>query len=126
VWAVFDVVEQEFQRFVVQLLLSNIIVIPLVVIDGDNIVCVVICMLWYCGLTLLEYLDVVPIEEEDGAVPFRMFVQYVICFDGDFRGFVGMIVSGFVVVAVFLYSVIVIIFAFEDIDGELYIISEFV
>ena len=68
--------------------------IPLVATAGDNVVRRSQRMPWFEGPSLLEYLESVSIDSENGCPPFRMAVQYVIRSAGDLRAYAGQIVSG--------------------------------
>jgi sulfate adenylyltransferase large subunit len=71
--------------------------VPVVAIDGDNIVDRSKRMGWFNGPSILEYLETVPIAESADGRPFRMPVQHVIR-AVDYRGYGGQIVSGSVAV----------------------------
>jgi len=68
--------------------------IPLSGLAGDNVASRSEAMPWYKGPSLIEWLDLVPIEacEESGAL--RMPVQWVNRPSQDFRGFAGQIAAG--------------------------------
>ena len=51
-------------------------------------------MPWYHGASLLEYLEEVPLADDDTRKPLRLPVQYVLRPDADFRGYAGQVVSG--------------------------------
>ncbi len=68
--------------------------VPVVALEGDNVVQRSRRMRWFEGPSLLEYLETVRIEPEGLARPFRMAVQSVIRCDGEMRGYTGRISSG--------------------------------
>ena len=51
-------------------------------------------MPWYCGATLLDHLETVPIARDRNLTGMRFPVQYVIRPNLDFRGFAGQVASG--------------------------------
>ncbi|HEX4066903.1 MAG TPA: adenylyl-sulfate kinase [Acidobacteriaceae bacterium] len=72
---------------------THLYFVPIVALDGDNVVHRSQRMPWFTGPSILEYLDTVPIEDGVSDQPFRMPVQHVIRQDG-FRSYAGQIVSG--------------------------------
>jgi bifunctional enzyme CysN/CysC len=91
---VFDAIVHQFREFASRVGLTDVSAIPIVAVDGDNVVTSSGKMPWYRGPTLLQHLDTVTVDDEHVAAPFRMPVQSVIRPDADFRGFAGMISSG--------------------------------
>jgi bifunctional enzyme CysN/CysC len=87
-------IEREYREFGVQIGLSEVVVIPLSALRGDNVVEPSAHMPWYRGPTLLQHLEVIPAQTLAGAQPFRMPVQWVNRPQQEFRGFAGLIVSG--------------------------------
>ncbi len=67
--------------------------LPVVAIDGDNVVRRSERMTWFEGPSILEFLETIPIKESPEEQPFRMPIQYVIR-SGDYRSYAGQIVSG--------------------------------
>src|SRR5262249_31400001 len=63
-------------------------------LKGDNVVRPSRRMPWFDGLTLLEYLEEVPVRRREHSRPLRFPVQYVIRPDSRFRGFAGRVASG--------------------------------
>src|SRR5574344_414105 len=73
---------------------ANITIIPLSALNGDNIVNRSYKSPWYKGLTLMEHLESVNIENSDDFTQFSFPVQYVNRPNLDFRGFCGTIALG--------------------------------
>ena len=90
----FGPIESEFRLFVTQLGGAFVEAIPICATEGDNVVDRSRRMLWYCGPSLLEYLDTVCVPGNLSEAPLRLPVQSVIRHSGDFRGYTGQIVSG--------------------------------
>lgn len=93
----FRSIEKDIRKLAIDLDLEHIQVIPVSATEGDNVTHVSSKMAWYCGPTLLSYLEDVDVEEftEEG---FLMPVQRVCRPDRRFRGFQGEIESGTVCV----------------------------
>ncbi|MFO1120745.1 MAG: sulfate adenylyltransferase subunit CysN [Hyphomicrobiales bacterium] len=91
---VFDKIEQDYRDFARSIGATDITMIPLSALAGDNVIARSVNMPWYHGSTLMAHLETVPVGDdlEDG--PFRMPVQWVNRPDQNFRGFSGTIVSG--------------------------------
>lgn len=72
--------------------------VPIAAKYGDNIVHPSEKMNWYCGPTLLEYLEDLPVHKKDDMLPARFPVQFVIRPHSDehhdFRGYAGKLASG--------------------------------
>src|ERR1700736_6349086 len=62
--------------------------------EGDNVTGRSPNMPWYAGPSLLEYLEMVEVEDGTGGRPFRFPVQWVNRPDLYFRGFAGTVVAG--------------------------------
>ncbi len=92
---VFDVIEAEMREFGARLGIGSMTVIPIVAVDGENIVEPGRSMPWYPGPTLLQVLDTAPVDAVplQGA-PLRLPVQWINRPHADFRGYAGLIVSG--------------------------------
>lgn len=73
---------------------TNIQIIPLSALEGDNVVDKSQHMPWYQGPALLELLESVDVDGEKGTGEFRFPVQYVNRPNLDFRGFAGTISAG--------------------------------
>ena len=92
---VFDEIELAYRRFAQDLGFETITAIPLSALEGHNIVDPgYAAMPWYEGQSLLQWLETVPAEDREAALPFAMPVQWVNRPNLDFRGFSGRIGSG--------------------------------
>ncbi len=87
-------IEAEYREFAAQIDLTDITVIPLSALKGDNIVEASANTPWYSGPTLMEHLETVPVDDDRAAGPLRMWVQSVNRPNLDFRGFSGQIAAG--------------------------------
>ncbi len=92
--AIFDRIASSFMEFASTLGFKEIKAIPISARDGDNISARSARTPWYLGPYLLEYLENADVEDDRGAKPFRMPVQWVNRPNADFRGFAGTVVSG--------------------------------
>jgi bifunctional enzyme CysN/CysC len=91
---VFEEIDSAYRQFAVRIGLSDIVAIPVSALRGDNVIEAGTRMPWYRGPTLMQQLESVPVQDEVGAQPFRMPVQWVNRPNQDFRGFAGLIVGG--------------------------------
>ncbi|KJY84271.1 sulfate adenylyltransferase [Vibrio galatheae] len=73
---------------------TDIQIIPLSALEGDNVVEPSANMAWFEGSPLLEILENVDVDQEKEVGEFRFPVQYVNRPNLDFRGFAGTIASG--------------------------------
>lgn len=73
---------------------TDIQIIPLSALEGDNVVESSANMSWFEGPSLLELLESVDVDSEKEVGDFRFPVQYVNRPNLDFRGFAGTIASG--------------------------------
>ena len=64
--------------------------------DGDNVVEKSERTPWYKGISLLDFLETVHIDNDHNLTDFRFPVQYVLRPNLDFRGFCGKVASGVV------------------------------
>lgn len=90
----FNELKEEFTEFASKLGVRDIRFIPVVSLDGDNIVKPSAHMPWYHGETVESYLDEVYIAGDKNQVDLRFPVQWVIRHRDSFRGFAGTIESG--------------------------------
>jgi bifunctional enzyme CysN/CysC len=90
---VFDTIQRQFEPLQKTMPGVQLYFVPVVALDGDNIVQRSKRMSWFSGPSILEYLESVPASESVEQQPFRMPVQYVIRAE-DYRGYSGQIVSG--------------------------------
>jgi len=89
-------IEADYRAFAKQIDLTDITVIPLSALRGDNVIESGTQMAWYRGPTLMEFLETVPVEDAGEQGNFRLPVQWVNRPNQEFRGFAGQIVSGHV------------------------------
>ena len=92
--AIFAQIEKEYRAFAGQVGLTEIVAIPLSALKGDNVTERSENTPYYQGPALMQYLQTVEVQQELGALPFRMPVQWVSRPNQDFRGFAGLIASG--------------------------------
>jgi sulfate adenylyltransferase subunit 1 len=73
---------------------TDIQILPLSALEGDNVVEPSPKMSWFKGAPLLEILETIDVDQDKAAGEFRFPVQYVNRPNLDFRGFAGTIASG--------------------------------
>jgi len=96
--AAFNAIVGDYRAFADRIGIDQWIAIPVSGLNGDNIATRGEAMGWYDGPTLIEHLEIVPIDSaSDEAKPFRMPVQWVNRPDQHFRGFAGQIAGGRIV-----------------------------
>ena len=93
---IFDQIVSDYKAFVSSMNIPDITCIPLSALDGDNVVEKSDRTPWYEGLSLLDFLETVPIDQDRNFEDFRYPVQYVLRPNLDFRGFCGKVSSGIV------------------------------
>ena len=76
--AVFDRIVADYKAFVAPLGIPDVTCIPLSALDGDNVVEKSDRTPWYEGLSLLDFLETVPIDQDRNFDDFRYPVQYVL------------------------------------------------
>ncbi len=92
---VFERIEADYRKFAADLgVTSEIKVIPVSALMGDNMIERSSRMQWYQGPTLMGHLETVPVGDDAKLKPFRLPVQWVNRPDQNFRGFAGTIASG--------------------------------
>lgn len=91
---IFAQIEREYRAFAGQVGLTEIVAIPLSALKGDNVTERSKNTPYYHGPALMQYLQTVEVQQELGALPFRMPVQWVSRPNQDFRGFAGLVASG--------------------------------
>ena len=92
---VFEKIEADYRKFAAELgVTSEIKVIPVSALLGDNMIERSAQMQWYQGPTLMGHLETVPVGDDAKTKPFRLPVQWVNRPDQNFRGFAGTIASG--------------------------------
>lgn len=92
----FNEIVASYREFIAPLQIPDVTCIPLSALDGDNVVEKSARTPWYPGVSLLEYLETVPIDNDHNLRDFRFPVQYVLRPNLDFRGFCGKVASGVV------------------------------
>ncbi|UUR07360.1 adenylyl-sulfate kinase [Sphingomonas glaciei] len=68
--------------------------IPLSGLTGANVFTRSVDMPWFTGPTLMEALDALPVQADEGEAPLRLPVQWVNRPHQDFRGYAGLIAGG--------------------------------
>lgn len=94
----FEALSAEFAEIAKKLGATEITIIPVSALLGDNVVDPSLNMEWYQGKTLLQHLETVETATDEGSKPFRMFVQNVIRGEKGYRGLTGKVASGSVAV----------------------------
>lgn len=91
----FKDIEADYAHFAEPLGIQSITAIPIAAIDGTNVVERGHAEApWYKGPSLIEWLETIPVGDDQLAKPFAMPVQWVNRPDPDFRGFSGRLASG--------------------------------
>ena len=96
--AVFAPIAAEVRDFAWRLGVPDVTAIPVSALCGDNVVERSDAMPWYEGQPLLEHLETVEPDPDDGAGPLRLPIQWVIRgrAGGDYRAFAGRVERGVV------------------------------
>lgn len=92
----FNEIVSDYMKFVAPLGIPDVNCIPLSALDGDNVVEKSDRTPWYKGISLLDFLETVHIDNDHNLSDFRFPVQYVLRPNLDFRGFCGKVASGVV------------------------------
>jgi bifunctional enzyme CysN/CysC len=96
--AVYDKIADEFTSFAAKLEITDLTIIPVSALDGDNIASRSEKSPWYEGPSLLHHLEHVHIASDRNLVDVRFPVQYVIRPQSttvtDYRGYAGQVASG--------------------------------
>lgn len=94
----FDDIVAEYRAWLASqgIVFADLYPIPLSASEGDNVVVRSENMAWYEGVSLMEWLESVPIDSDVNLSSFRLPVQYVLRPDQSFRGFAAKIASGVV------------------------------
>lgn len=91
----FESIRDEYLKFSEHLTgNTDIQIIPISALEGDNVVEKGQNLSWFDGPSLLELLETVNVDQDKGTGDFRFPVQYVNRPNLDFRGFSGTISSG--------------------------------
>ena len=91
---VFESIRHELMSFSAKLGFSDLHIIPVSALKGDNVVQPSENMPWYRGAPLLDHLENVHVGSDTNLIDLRLPIQYVIRRDSGFRGYAGTIVSG--------------------------------
>jgi len=90
----FDSIVADYRSFANKLGLGQVHCLPVVALNGDNVLERSDRLSWYDGPTLIELLESVPVHDESASADFRFPVQYVNRHSASFRGFSGTVSSG--------------------------------
>ncbi len=95
---IYEKVKAEFTAFATKLDISDLAVIPISALKGDNVVDRSSAMPWYDGSSLLHHLENVHVASDRNLVDVRFPVQYVIRPKSDrfhdYRGYAGQVAGG--------------------------------
>ncbi|WP_415398311.1 sulfate adenylyltransferase subunit CysN [Sulfurimonas sp. CS5] len=93
----YEEIKKDYLEFADELgLTSDLTLIPMSALKGDNVVNVSKKSPWYRGKTLMDTLETIEIATDRDLTHFRLPVQYVNRPNLDFRGFCGTISSGII------------------------------
>ncbi|MEN1727903.1 MAG: sulfate adenylyltransferase subunit CysN [Pseudomonadota bacterium] len=90
----FDSIVADYRAFANKLGVGHVHCLPVVALDGDNVLERSDKLSWYQGRTLIELLESIPLGDEASSADFRFPVQYVNRHSESFRGFAGTVASG--------------------------------
>lgn len=93
---VFEEIKREFLDYATKLDITDIRLVPISALHGDNVVEKSGHMPWYQGQTILEILEDVQFLSDRNMIDLRFPVQYVVRPHQDFRGYAGRVSSGMV------------------------------
>lgn len=95
---IFESIKRDFNRLSTNTSVQTLHFIPIVAIDGDNVVTRSTSMTWYQDVPLLPLLESLPIQTSDNLDHFRFQVQCVLRPQTDelhdYRGFAGKVLAG--------------------------------
>jgi bifunctional enzyme CysN/CysC len=95
---VFEEIRAEFTSFSTKLRLTDLSVLPVSALRGDNVVHRSVNMPWFDGPSLLHHLENVYVASDRNLIDVRMPIQYVIRPQSDtlldYRGYAGQIAGG--------------------------------
>jgi len=94
----YETICEDYRQFANKLDIHHVHCLPVVALDGDNILHRSERLSWYDGPPLLELLESIPVDGSRAESEFRLPVQYVNRHSAEFRGFAGTIASGQVAV----------------------------
>ena len=96
--AVYERLREEFTVFAAKLEVSDVTVIPISALNGDNIVSRSDASPWYDGPSLLHHLENVHVASDRNLIDVRFPVQYVVRPQSlrypDYRGYAGTVAGG--------------------------------
>jgi bifunctional enzyme CysN/CysC len=95
---VYERIHEEFTAFAARLEISDVVVIPISALHGDNVVERSPASPWYEGPSLLHHLENVHVASDRNLIDVRFPVQYVIrpqsARHADYRGYAGQVAGG--------------------------------
>ncbi|MEE2710385.1 MAG: sulfate adenylyltransferase subunit CysN [Gemmatimonadota bacterium] len=94
--SVFEEIKREFLDYASKLDITDIRLVPISALHGDNVVERSDRMPWYQGQTIMEILEDVQVLSDRNMVDLRFPVQYVVRPHQDYRGYAGTVSSGMV------------------------------
>lgn len=93
----YEEIKKDYLEFAKEIgLTSDLTLIPLSALDGDNVVNISEKSPWYKGKTLIDTLETIEISSDRDLTHFRLPVQYVNRPNLNFRGFCGTISAGII------------------------------
>lgn len=92
--AVFERIAADYRALAQRLGIAEVTCIPLSALEGDNLSSRSVRTPWYAGPALLEHLEQVQVETQDGGSSLRLPVQWVNRPHQNFRGYAGTIAAG--------------------------------
>jgi bifunctional enzyme CysN/CysC len=92
----FESIKRDFESFAARLHFRELRFVPISARDGDNVVHPSAHMPWYRDVTVLAYLESVPVADGTNLTDFRYPIQLVLRPDRQYRGFAGALASGVV------------------------------
>jgi len=94
----FQEIRDEFERFAMKLDVTDVTIVPVSALGGDNLVHRSTEMPWYEGTSLLHQLEEIHISADRNLIDARLPVQYVVrggtSTQQGFRGYAGTVASG--------------------------------
>ncbi|WP_213604554.1 sulfate adenylyltransferase subunit CysN [Pseudoxanthomonas japonensis] len=92
--AVFERIAADYRALAQRLGIAEVTCIPLSALEGDNLSSRSVCTPWYAGPALLEHLEQVRVDVQEGDGGLRLPVQWVNRPHQNFRGYAGTIAAG--------------------------------
>ncbi|MDB1122441.1 sulfate adenylyltransferase subunit CysN [Vibrio algarum] len=93
---VYQNIKADYREMAKSFNIEDIRFVPISALKGDNVVTPSEKMDWYPGATLMKLLETVKVNKDQNLVHMRFPVQYVNRPHLDFRGFCGMLSSGYI------------------------------